>query len=87
MCSSTPRSRPARSPRRAPLLSEHALEVLRGLGYSLVELREFAEAGIVGIQEIPDETPDEHGVRMLREAMAYEEELARIRFLRSLDVG
>ena len=72
---------------RAPSLSEHALEVLRGLGYSLVEVREFAEAGIVDIQEIPDETPDEHGVRLLREAMAFQEELARIRFLRSLDVG
>ncbi|MGE0136079.1 MAG: CaiB/BaiF CoA transferase family protein [Dehalococcoidia bacterium] len=73
--------------RRAPLLSEHGLEVLRELGYSLVEIREFAEAAMVEVHEIPDETSEESYIRAMREALAVEEDLARIRFLRSLDVG
>jgi crotonobetainyl-CoA:carnitine CoA-transferase CaiB-like acyl-CoA transferase len=78
---------PSEAPSRAPLLSEHALEVLRELGYSVVEMREFAETGQVVIPELPDESQDEHRERVLRTAMAFEEELARIRHLHSQDVG
>lgn len=73
--------------RRAPLLSEHGLEVLRELGYSYVEIREFSEASMVEVHDIPDETAEESYIRVMREALAIEEDLARIRFNRSLDVG
>jgi crotonobetainyl-CoA:carnitine CoA-transferase CaiB-like acyl-CoA transferase len=73
--------------RRAPLLSEHGLEVMRELGYSYVEIREFAEAAMVEVHDIPDETAEESYIRVMREALAIEEDLARIRFNRSLDVG
>ena len=72
---------------RAPLLSEHGLEVMRELGYSYVEIREFAEAAMVEVHDIPDETAEESYIRVMREALAIEEDLARIRFNRSLDVG
>jgi crotonobetainyl-CoA:carnitine CoA-transferase CaiB-like acyl-CoA transferase len=78
---------PLEPPSRAPLLSEHALEVLTGLGYSVVEMREFAETGQVVIPELPDESHKEHNERTTRLAMAFEEELARIRHLHSQDVG
>lgn len=73
--------------RGAPLLSEHGLEVMRELGYSYVEIREFAEASMVEVHDIPDETAEESYIRVMREALAIEEDLARIRFNRSLDVG
>ena len=78
---------PGAIPRRAPLLSEHGLEVMRELGYSYVEIREFAEAAMVEVHDIPDETAEESYIRVMREALAIEEDLARIRFNRSLDVG
>ncbi|MBX7111173.1 MAG: CoA transferase [Dehalococcoidia bacterium] len=78
---------PASLARPAPLLSEHGLEIMRELGYSFVEIREFAEASMVEVHEIPDETAEESYIRVMREALAIEEDLARIRFNRSLDVG
>jgi crotonobetainyl-CoA:carnitine CoA-transferase CaiB-like acyl-CoA transferase len=78
---------PGRVPSRAPLRSEHALEVLAELGYSLVEVREFVETGLVSLDGLPDETDEERAVRLQREALFQEELAARTRHLFTLDVG
>jgi hypothetical protein len=78
---------PGSPPARAPLLSEHALEVLTGLGYSLVEVRELIEAGLVAVDAVPDETVEERAVRLQREALFQEELASRTRHLFTQDVG
>jgi hypothetical protein len=78
---------PGTAPSRAPMPSEHGLEVLKELRYSLVEVRELIEAGLVRVDSMPGETDEERAVRLQREALLQEELAARTRHLFTLDVG